>query len=234
MQKVRVALVGVSMAVVTLSAQDTYYAARYRSGSIPPLASLTVGGGQVFLELSVSRDGNVTDIKTLRTTPPFTGMVAELAKDWLFFPAQEEVQEPGESRPRLQHVPSKVLLAAVVRSPTLIGPSLGDPAKDVASESDETPFPVTLILPPYPQSTREAALVLVEAGIDRSGAVVDSTVIRSAAGFDDVARSTARQWTFRSARLKGRSIPTRAYILFGFPAPITIPPNVNGVPPIVR
>jgi TonB family protein len=214
-------LVAAHALAVSLSAQDAFSPARYRGGPLPELSVLAVGGGQVFLEVTVDRDGRVTAVTTLRTTPGLTDFVVRAARGWQFLPAEIEVDpEPGRPatpRPR-QRIASKVLVAAAFRQPSLIGPTLGEPPKDVAAESDETPFPLTTSMPPYPPLALDGGVVLVEVRVDPNGTVGDATVVRSAPGFDDVARAAARQWRFRPARVRGRSVAALAYIVFGFPS----------------
>lgn len=227
MLKTMFVLVGAGALVATLSAQGAFTPARYLVGTVPSYPDLPIGGGQVFVELGVGADGRVTDVTTLRTMPPFTTLVTAALRDWQFVPAEEEAEpERGAPPPRPQRVASKVLVAG------LFGPTLGEFSKDVASESDQTPFPLTINLPTFPLQAHYAGAVLVEARVDPGGTVTDVTVIRSAPPYDDVARVAAKQWTFRPARVRGRSVATRAYLLFGFsPAVLNNSPNFTTIAP---
>jgi TonB family protein len=222
MQKMRLALAATVVAA-TVSAQDGFSPARYRGGSLPALPVLVVGGGQVLLELNVDRDGRVTATKALRTTPPFADAMAQAARDWQFLPAEIEMNpEPGSPNARRtkQRVASRVLFAGLFRPPTLNVPTIGELPKDVAAESDETPYPVAMTEPAFPPLARDAGVVLVEARVDRRGIVTDAKVIRAAPPFDAAARTAAVQWRFRPARVGGRPVESLVYILFGFPSPI--------------
>ena len=55
---------------IVVSTQEVFSPARYRAGAAPGLPTMVVGGGQVILELAVNRDGRVTAVTPLRTTPP--------------------------------------------------------------------------------------------------------------------------------------------------------------------
>ena len=214
---------------VVLSAQEASSPARYRAGTVPALPVMAVSGGQVLVELAVSREGRVTAVTALQTTPPFTDVVVSAVRDWQFRPAEGPVApEPGraDEPPSRLPVASKVLVAAIYRPPALNAPTLGDAPKHIASASDETAFPLTTTMPPFPPSALSSGVVLVEARIDPNGAVADVTVIRSAPPFDDVARRAARQWSFRPARVRGTPVSTLVYLVFGFPVPITSGPNV--------
>jgi TonB family protein len=223
------ALIVACLLGVVLSAQGTFSPARYRAGTVPALPVMTLGGGQVFLELAISREGRVTAVTPLRTTPPFTDLVVDAVRDWQFRPAEENVaREPGRADEPPSRVPraSKVLVAAVFRPPALNTPTLGDAPKDIAPASDETAFPLTTTMPPFPPSALSSGVVLLEARIDRNGAVADVTVIRSAPPFDDAAQRATRRWRFRPARVRGMPVSTLVYIVCGFPVPITSAPTV--------
>ena len=228
LRTVALSLVAAQALSVFVSAQGAFSPARYRGGPLSELPVLAVGGGQVFLEVSVDPDGRVTAVKTLRTTPGFTDLVGRAVRGWQFLPAEVEVDpQPGKPptpRPR-QRIASKVLVAAAFRPPVLIGPTLGEVPKDVASESDETPFPLTTSMPPFPPLALFSGVVLVEVQVNPNGAVGGATVVRSFPPFDDVAQAAARQWSFRPARVRGMSVSTRAYIMFGFQPPQNPPPQ---------
>ena len=207
-------------------AQEAYAPARYRTGTVPGLPAMVVGGGQVILELAVDRDGRVTAITPLRTTPPFTDLVAGAVRDWQFVPAEEPAgpARAGE-RESQTAVASKVLVAAAFRPPAMNGPTLGEPPRDVALASEESAVPLNMALPPFPPSAAASGVVLLEARVDRSGKVAETMVIRSAPPFDDAARATLKKWSFRPARVRGTPVSTFVYVLFGFPVPVAVASN---------
>jgi protein TonB len=63
--------------------------------------------------------------------------------------------------------------------------------------------------------------VLVEVDIADDGSVSDACVIESAPPFDEAAVSAARQLRFRPGRVAGMPLRSYAYVLFGFPLPMT-------------
>ncbi len=209
--------------VQALSAPVAFSPARLRGGSVPPLPVLATGGGEVLLELSVGRDGRVTAVTPLRTTPPFADLMVAAVRGWQFLPAEIETDpEPGRPatpRPR-QAVGSKVLAIGAFRPPALEGPTLGEAPKDIAPPSDEVPFPLATRLPAYALMARSPGVVLVEVQVGVDGRVIDAVVVQSAPPFDDLAKAAAREWTFRPARFRGRAVATRAYIVFGFAEPV--------------
>ncbi|MBZ5558028.1 MAG: TonB family protein [Acidobacteriia bacterium] len=205
---------------VALSAQDAFSPARFRTGRLPDMPALAVGGGQVFVELGVNAGGRVTDVSPLRTTPPFTDLVVGAVREWRFVPAVDEIASTPAG--------SKVLVAAVFRAPALNAPTLGEAPKDIASASAETAFPLATTVPAYSPLARGSGVVLLELRVDPDGTVSDVTVIRSAPPFDDAAKAAARLWRFRPARIKGTPVATLAYVVFGFPVPVGVEPPRAG------
>lgn len=63
--------------------------ARYRSGPLPALPAMVLGGGEVFLEVAVDRAGLVIAIAPLRSTVPFTSLMIDAVNQWVFVPAEE-------------------------------------------------------------------------------------------------------------------------------------------------
>jgi TonB family protein len=55
--------------------------------------------------------------------------------------------------------------------------------------------------------------------VSAAGAVTETRVVSPAAPFDQAALDAARQWRFRGAAVNGAD--TYAYLIFGFPQPIT-------------
>jgi TonB family protein len=206
------------------SMEEAFSPARLRTGDVPPLPALAVGGGEVFLELAVSREGRVTAVTPLRRTPPFTDAVLTAVREWEFSPAGEDVSRP-EARGEPSSPPpvtSKVLVGGIFRPPALLGPTLGQAPEDVGTGSPETPFPLTTSIPPYPPTAYGGGTVLLEVLVDRSGTVAGVRVVRSAPPFDGAAAETVKDWKFRPARVRGQPAAVFAYIMFGFPVPVGI------------
>jgi TonB family protein len=209
------------------SLQASFQAARFKDGSLPSMsplggvAPLAVGGGEVMLEVTVGSAGDVRAIKLLRTTPPFAEVLETAVRTWRFIPASARESRPG-SPPADVAVESTVLVAGIFRAPTLNAPTIGEAPRDVASERDQTAFPVIKPdAPLYPPLAVSPGIVLIETTIDVDGRPSASRVIRSSPPFDQAALDAVQRWVFRAARIDGVSTPTFAYVVFGFPVPVT-------------
>ena len=216
----RLALVLALAGVATVGADTP---ALFQGGSVPTLSvmSVEVGGGEVLLEVSVTRTGAISAIRPLRETASFTERMTQAVRGWRFKPSEMDI--PKERRkpggPTTEPVDTKVLVAGVFSRPSVIGPTLGEPIRDVASASADIPFPTSIVMPTYPPAARTTGVVLVEVKLTATGGVSDAKVLVSAPGFDGVALTTARQWRFRPAK-RGANAPAVAYIVFGFPLPM--------------
>jgi len=217
-----VVLVTCVTAVAVLSARADRTAARFRGGLLPVVPSGIVGGGEVVVELEVDSAGRVASASTVRTTPPFGDLVADAVRSWQFDPAEEPRIDPERPNapPQRVAVASNVLVAAIFRPPTILGPSLGEAPRDVAAASPDVAAPMSMAMPSFPPTALNPGLVLLEAMIDASGAVADAAILRSAPPFDAAALATLRQWRFRPARWRGAPAPTYVYVIVGFAVPI--------------
>ena len=207
----RLALGCVMLALFTAPAEVA--PAQYRSGELPAIPVLGVGGGVLALEVGVGRDGGVRGIKVTHSALAFADAVIATVKGWRFRPAAEAAAP----------VDSTVLVAALFRPPSLHAPTLSTPIQDDGSASKDVPFPLKIVTPPFPPRARMSGVVLVEVRVGSDGQVTGVKVVRSAPGFDDAALQAAHRWTFRPGQVDGTNVPAVAYVIFGFPQPVTPP-----------
>jgi protein TonB len=195
-----------------------YSPAQLQQGKLPPIPVDAVGGGEVLVELDVSEGGAVTRVRPLRTTPPFTELVMGAVRSWQFAPARELAQAGGRSSRR--PVSSSVMVAAVYRAPVLVGPTLGEPSKEVAPPSSAVASPALMTAPPFPPNAFDGGSVLLEVHVDTAGAIEKVTVLQPSPPFDDAAVKTVRDWLFRPAQRNGVRVPAVVYVVFGFRVPV--------------
>lgn len=197
--------------------------ARLTSATLPPLPPLVTGGGEVLLEVEVTRDGRAGAATVLRATPPYTDLMVAAVRQWTFEPATvvKPPAEPG-GEPIVEPAPAGVLVAGVFRSPTITGPTIGELPKDVAAPSRAIPFPLNVRVPPWPPLAVSAGVVLVEARVDGQGMVTDARLTQGARGFDSAALDTIRAWSFRPVRDVDAPEHSFVYVVMGFPVPVTL------------
>jgi TonB family protein len=166
----------------------------------------------------------VTKVTPLRSTPPFTDLVVKAVAGWRFSAAMADSVGADGKPEGPKAVPAKVLVAAHFRPPSMLTPTLGERPSNVGNASADMAYPTGTPEPPYPPQARGSGVVLVEVRVDPAGKVGDAAVVGSAGVFDAPALETARRWSFRAARLRGRPTTTYAYLLFGFAEPVATRP----------
>ena len=196
--------------------QDPYLPARLEAGAPPPPRVHVITWGHEYLRLSVDTGGRVQRVVSL--TPP-AGVGARLrdaVRAWSFSPAREAGAP----------VPAGVLVAGVFRPATLYDPpGLDAPSGDVRSERRDIPIPVVTPAPPHPASAVGDGVALIEVEVNQQGTVSTARVATATPGFAAAALRTARRWQFQPATRGERPVPSVAYLVFSFRAPVVGGPN---------
>lgn len=206
----------VSLGVLMGHVQAGYVPARLRTGTVAPPPPQIIGGGQVWLEVSVGQTGAVAGTETLRTVDPFGAALQTAVRGWRFQPARLD-DEPVEAA---------VLVAGVFRPPSLFVFGDSSVAADAGAGRAEAPRPTTAVMPPYPPTGRGTVSVIVEVGLNGSGEMTGADVKQSGgSAFDEAALDTARRWRFTPGRHSGRTTETFVYLVFVFREPVVVPPR---------
>jgi outer membrane biosynthesis protein TonB len=197
--------------------QELPVSARLRAGAAVPLApTMVLGGGEVLLDVTIGTDGGVSHVETLRSTPPYTDLIAGAVQGWRFDPAK------GSVRGVLQTVDGHVLVAAVFRPPDIYnGPSRGTPTTIHGEVSAELPRLRSLDMPlTYPPRSVRDGTVLIEIELTAAAVAREHRVMSPPSTFDSAALEAVRRWRFDYP-----SAPTGAplfvYAVVGFREPIT-------------
>jgi outer membrane biosynthesis protein TonB len=193
-------------------------AARLRAGASAPLApQLTIGGGEVILDVAVATDGTVTKVQPVRTTPPYTELLARAVSGWSFDPARAIVEDA------LQPSEGHVLVLAVYRPPQVYAaPARGEETKTVGELSPELPVPGALSMPASypPRATRDGAVV-IELELTMAGVARSAKVISRPSAFDSAALDTVKGWRLGVPRQPSGAQQLFVYAVVGFREPIT-------------
>ena len=203
-------------------AAATFVPARRLSGSLPSTPSPNVVGRlEEMLEIVVDATGNVATMTPVRASPLPRDPLAPAVANWRFRPAID----------RGRVVPSRVLVAAIIRPPQLDdSPTLGDPPVDLAPPSGESPFPIATASPRYPPLAIGDGVVLVEVLVDLDGRAREMRIIEGTTAFGQASLDAASQWSFRPARWNGTTVQAYAYLVFGFRQPV-VAGRPSGPPP---
>lgn len=93
-----------------------------------------------------------------------------------------------------------------------------------ASEGASEPIPLSLVPAPFPSQSFFGGEVLLDALVDRTGAVSDVRVVHGEDPFLGEALAAVQTWVFRPAKLGGQPADKRIAIAFEFPQPY-VPPR---------
>ncbi len=199
--------------------------AKLTGGALPLIPVQAVSGGEVVLEVSVSRAGRVTAVKPLRHTAPFTDAMTAAVRTWTFTPAFDApVPEAGAAPDPDARAPmvSTVLVLGVFRPPSLFPVTLGEPSKAVATPSGAAPaLASALAMPEYPVNALSDGVVLLEVNVGSHGGVEGIGVVRSSSAFDKAAIGAASALGFAPAQVHGKPAAARVYVVAAFRQPIT-------------
>jgi len=231
-KSLKAGVLALALSAVVSAQQPSYTPPHLVRGDLPSLPPPTVvGGGEVLIEATVDQSGALTRPVVLRTTPPYTNIVLDAITRWRFTPAQTKTD--GKEAP----VNGSVLIAAIYRPPTLMnGPTLGERPRDLSIASSSSPYPVSTVPPAFPPQARSGSVLLYEVPLDENGQVANIRGVGADPGFDAAAKDAIIQWKFRGASFGGHSVPSTAYVIFGFQppvvgVPINAAPGTSPVPP---
>jgi outer membrane biosynthesis protein TonB len=176
----------------------------FRQGILPAQPSRAVGGGEVLLEVAVDASGTVSETRALRATAPYTDLLRDAVKSWMFDPARNA---DGVA------VPRRLLVGGSYRPAIALGfgSTAGDPPRDTASPSAGVPFPSATVSASYPPQGYGAGQVLVEFTIAADGTFTAEAPEQADSAFKEAALEAARKWRFRPV-----GAPSLAYVVFGF------------------
>lgn len=213
----RASAIAVVLAAISfgVAARQVSTAPRFVAADLPNLPPQALGGGEVVLELMVDGAGRVTGVDVIRSTPPYTDLIAGSALSWRFEPARRVVKEDRVAES------GRVLVAAYIRPPALYAaPAPGAPADIRGSASKVLPQPQMLTAPAYPPNAVGSGLVLVEIEMTGRGALRGYRVVSPASGFDDAALDAVRVWRFSAPLSPETPEQIFVYALVGFREPV--------------
>jgi outer membrane biosynthesis protein TonB len=200
---------------VATAAGQTTTSPRLRLGGVPATPLVAVGGGEVVLEVTVGAQGRVTEIRQIRATPPYTGLVSDAVLTWLFEPATIAVE--GRTVP----VAAQVLVAAVFRPPSLYGGmTAGTPPNTAGAPSRRLPALESMTMPAYPPTSVGDGVVAIEIEMTARAQPVAYRILGPTSGFDDAALDAVRDWRFTAPPGPDVSERVMVYALLGFRTPV--------------
>jgi hypothetical protein len=164
---------------------------RLLTAHVPAQPISTIGGGEVLLELTVTSSGNVSGIKRLRTTPPYTDFLTDAAATWRFAPATARFDK------REVLVDAPTLVVGVFRPPSVYGgPSAATPPQDFGGAAPSLPQVASLMVPNYSPTLVGDGIVIIEIEMTARAEPREYRILTPQSGFDSAALAAVREWRF--------------------------------------
>jgi TonB family protein len=200
----------------------------------PPALKRAGVEGTVMVAFVVQANGEVRDVRAVRSTDPLLAQAAVNAiKGWKFAPATKD----GGAVATATELPVKFRLtegglqvgsAATFRPSARFAaaPAAAARAKEAApkvysvKELDVIPSPTLQVAPVYPADLKRTGVegsVRVEFIVDQNGTVQDVHAPQSSdRRFEPVARAAVEKWEFRPGRLAGTPVSTAMSLTLNF------------------
>ena len=177
---------------VVVSATDIQY----------PPKSIAIG--TVVLEVTVSRTGDVEDVRPVREIQSLTEVATEAVKNWRFKPALLDGR-PVRSRTAV----------AVTFNPAAL-PAADVPLSPLSPEEHSgsialQPKPVEVVtasFPQYPPNSVTEGTVVLRVVVDENGRTEKIVPVREIASLTSQAVRGVQKWKFRAAEFEGKPVPS--------------------------
>jgi TonB family protein len=210
-----VLIVAVLVATSGAAAAQMISSPRLKTSELPVPSPEAFGGGEVVLELAVDATGVVTQVTSLRVTPPFSETMSKMAASWRFQPAAAVINK------RETAVPGRVLVVGMFRPPSVYaGPAPGAPPEARGAPSPDVPRPAALVMPAYPPNVTGDRMVLIEIELTPKGEALGYRVGSPASGFDSAAIDAVKAWRFNPPTAATTPERLFVYAVIGFRTPV--------------
>lgn len=187
--------------------------------------------GIVIAEAVVGADGSVSDVKVLKSVPMLDQAAVDAVRQWAYRPTLLN----GVAVPVIMTVtvkfslddnanapaPAMTLQGTVSIAPVTSGPPPqwnGVTALRIGG-GVAAPERVKYVPPVFPDDARQArvsGIVIVEALVDETGAVVQAKVLKSVALLDTAALDAVRQWKYTPTLVNGVAVPVVMTVTVNF------------------
>ena len=170
----------------------------------PPNAA---SGGTVIAELRIA-EGNVKEVAILSGTEPFAGSCTSALSQWRLQP----------------DVKGSQLAVVYFRQPYLYNLSAVEEEIRPAKSPPQLPYPRHVVQPLYPPNALAQGGVIMRADISDEGRVLNVETIKGMGILTGSSVDALKRWQFVPAQNeKGKKIASKAYVVFVFRFPLTVP-----------
>ena len=175
----------------------------------PPVALSARLQGVVILETTIGTNGNVSDVRVLRSIPLLDSAAVAAVRQWVYEPTIVN----GRAVP--------VIISVAVEF------KLAPPAPVRVGGAIKPPVQTKRVSPPYPPEAQAAGVqgvVIMEVSIGADGKVTDVRVLRSIPLLDQAAIDAVRQWEYAPTIVDGTPVPILMTVTLNFALTPAAPP----------
>jgi outer membrane biosynthesis protein TonB len=179
-----------------------------------PVQSIAVG--TVVLEIRVSENGTVEDVRPIREIQSLTGMAVQSVKQWRFKPA---VLNDRPTRSRTVVAVTFNPVDTVVHDVPLPPLSETKPLSPAIIE----PIPIEVVaaaFPRYPYNSVTTGTVVLRVSVGTDGRVEKAVAVRDVPSLTGPCLDVLKKWRFEPAEFRGQHIPSSIGLAF-----VLRPPN---------
>ncbi len=177
----------------------------------------SVANGTAVLEVTVSKEGEVRNLRVRRDIPSETEEAIRAVRTWKFQPARFN----GKA------VASRVTVAVTFNPSLLLSVDRSSLPPRVHEDQDSGPdsgfSPPEVIHAAYPTSPFDAlspGTVVLEESLDQAGNVHRTKVLRDAPPFTNLSVQALDDWKFTPATMNGRPVASKVILVFCFRQPL--------------
>jgi outer membrane biosynthesis protein TonB len=171
--------------------------------------------GFVILDISLDSRGSITAIRVLRDPGSMVSSAISSVRTWTFEPAI------GDNKAQ----PSDMTVVFVYRPADYGGskavlPIPFAPVLPHSKNEAQTPAGIlSVAYPKYPVNSVASGSVIVQASLDKAGAVKQAEVVRGQKPFTAISVESLKEWRFQPAMLRGKPTESNVTVAFVFQSP---------------
>jgi TonB family protein len=180
----------------------------------------SVASGTVVLNVTISKKGEVGDVRVRHDIASETDVAVRSARQWKFKPAKLN----GKAVASRMTVAVTFNPAPPVAGDIPLPPLIPQENETRLQPSFQPPGVIHATFPTYPVRALNPGTVILQARLNEAGEVQSTMVLRDAPPFTATATRAIEDWRFVPATLNGRPVESNIVLVFCFRQPVRVSP----------
>jgi TonB family protein len=196
--------------------ESAFQQARVVSIEDVAIPNSSVAIGTVVLDVTISKEGEISDVQVQRDIPSETEEAVRSVRTWKF----EAARLKGRT------VPSRITVAVtfnprppLAKDRSSLPPQIHRNQEMHPGSSFNPPEVIYAAFPTCPFNAIWPGTVVLEVSIDHAGNVQRTTVLHDAPPFTTMSIRALEDWRFRPATMDGRQVESQVVLVFCFRQP---------------